>query len=147
TLGFLHDALNHLWQTTAFAAVTALFALAFRNTSANTRFWLWMAASLKFLAPFSALVWVGRHLGWSAATPATLPWSFAIDEVSRPFAHPGVIVSGGPALAGAGIERWVVWIWDIGAIAVLAQWVLRWIRLRRVVGSMSPVTDVHTIAI
>src|SRR3954453_12695520 len=91
TAGLLHDILDHLWQTTAFAVAVALLTLAFRSTRAQTRFWLWMAASLKFLIPFSPLVWVGKHLGWSAATPSTLPWSFAIDEFSRPFAHPSIV--------------------------------------------------------
>jgi uncharacterized protein (TIGR03435 family) len=148
TVGFLHDVLDHLWQTTAFAAAVALFGLAFRSTSARARFWLWMAASLKFLAPFGALVWAGRHLGWSAATPATLPWSFAIDEISRPFAQPRVIIAAGaPTLAGASMERWLACIWAAGAAVVLAHWALRWMRLRRVVGRMSPVTDSRTAAI
>lgn len=138
----IHDILDHLWQTTAFAAAIALLALAFRNTSARARFWLWIAASVKFIVPFGALVWIGRHLGWSAASPATLPWTFTIDEFTRPFAQPRVIVAtGAPALAGAGIERWILLIWAAGAVAVMTHWLLRWIRLRRAIGCMTPLHD------
>jgi hypothetical protein len=88
----------------------------------------------------------------SAATPATLPWSFAIDRFSRPFAHPGVIAATGAApraapLAGGGMERWMPLIWTAGAIAVLAHWVAQWARVRRMVGRMSPVTEARVPAI
>jgi len=139
-LSLIHDVFDHLWQTTAFAAVIVALAPAFRTARARTRFALWMAASLKFLVPFGALVWVGKHLGWSAASPSTLPWSFVIDELSRPFAQPGVISAVGAApLAGRAVGPWLVWIWLAGAMVVLAHWVTRWLRLRRQVGQMLPV--------
>ena len=40
---------NHLWQSTVFAAVAALLTLLLRKNHARTRYWLWLAASLKFL--------------------------------------------------------------------------------------------------
>ena len=43
------DLLNHLWQSTAFAAAAAALALLLRDKRAAVRFWVWMAASLKFL--------------------------------------------------------------------------------------------------
>jgi bla regulator protein blaR1 len=132
TVGFIHEVLDHLWQTTAFAATVAALAFAFRTARARTQCALWMTASVKFLVPFSTLVWAGRHLGWSAATPATLPWSSAIDGWSRPFAQPAVIAAGaGPQLSGAGMQHWIAWIWFAGAMIVLAQWFVRWARLRR----------------
>ena len=50
---------NHLWQSTLFAAAMAALSLAFRNNHARTRYALWLAASLKFLVPFSMLVSIG----------------------------------------------------------------------------------------
>jgi beta-lactamase regulating signal transducer with metallopeptidase domain len=50
---------NHLWQSTVFAAVVALTTMAMRRNSARLRYWLWLAASLKFLIPFSVLVNLG----------------------------------------------------------------------------------------
>ena len=37
-----------------------LLTLLFRNNSASIRYWLWFAASLKFLLPFSLLAALGR---------------------------------------------------------------------------------------
>ena len=140
--------LDHLWQTTAFAAAIALLTLAFRTTKARTRFWLWMASSLKFLVPFSALVWAGEHLGWSGATPSALPWSFAIDDLGRPFTRSGAIVATvSPSLTAAGVERWILWAWLAGATTVLAYWLVQWARLRRSIGRMSPITDTRVVEI
>ena len=47
---------NHLWQSTVFAAVAGLLTLVLRKNHAGARYWLWMAASIKFLLPFSLLV-------------------------------------------------------------------------------------------
>ena len=47
---------NHLWQSTIFAAMAALLALALRNHQARVRHWLWMVASVKFLIPFALLI-------------------------------------------------------------------------------------------
>ena len=52
--------LDHLWQSTLVAGLIALLALIFRNNSAGVRYWLWFAASLKFLLPFSLLAEIGR---------------------------------------------------------------------------------------
>ena len=49
---------NHLWQSTLFAGAVAILALAFRNNRAHVRCWLWLAASVKFLIPFGALLWI-----------------------------------------------------------------------------------------
>lgn len=46
---------NHLWQSTLFAAVAALLALLLRKDRANARYWLWLVSSLKFLFPFALL--------------------------------------------------------------------------------------------
>ena len=48
-----HELLNHLWQSTVFAAAVGLLSSAFRRNGAHTRYWLWFVASCKFLIPFS----------------------------------------------------------------------------------------------
>ena len=50
---------NHLWQSTLFAVVAGLLTLMLRKNQARARYWIWMAASLKFLIPFSLLVGIG----------------------------------------------------------------------------------------
>jgi hypothetical protein len=59
---------NHLWQSTLFAGLAALVALALRKNHARVRYQLWLAASLKFLIPFALLIRLGGHL----ATPYRL---------------------------------------------------------------------------
>jgi hypothetical protein len=36
--------MNHLWQSTVFAAVAGLLTLALRSNRAETRYWVWFAA-------------------------------------------------------------------------------------------------------
>jgi len=49
------SAADHIWQSTLFAGGMGLLTLALSRNSAGARFWLWFAASLKFLVPFAAL--------------------------------------------------------------------------------------------
>ena len=55
---------NHIWQSTLFACAIALLTLAFRDNRARVRYWLWLAASLKFLIPFSPLMTIGTRIAW-----------------------------------------------------------------------------------
>ena len=76
---------NHLWQSTLFVVAAGLLTLILRKNHARARYWLWLAASVKFLIPFSLLVSIGSHLAWSrsfAGTKAGL--YFAMEEVSQP---------------------------------------------------------------
>src|SRR5581483_11985090 len=56
---------NHLWQSTLIAVAAGLLTLLLRKHNARARYWLWLAASLKFLVPFSLLVALGDRLSWS----------------------------------------------------------------------------------
>src|SRR5207244_1058213 len=60
---------NHLWQSTLFAAIIALATLAFRRNRASVRHALWLAASMKFLVPFAALIALGGAFGARARPP------------------------------------------------------------------------------
>ena len=51
--------LNHLWQSTLFATAAWVLALLFRHHSASVRYWIWFAASIKFLLPFTLLTALG----------------------------------------------------------------------------------------
>ena len=50
---------NHLWQSTLFCCVVALLMRMLRRNRAALRHGLWLAASVKFLVPFSLLVSIG----------------------------------------------------------------------------------------
>jgi bla regulator protein blaR1 len=78
---------NHLWQSTLFAAVAGMLALSLRNNHARLRHWLWMAASVKFLVPFSLIVGIGGYVGQSLAPRAAAPRIPAVAvEIAQPFA-------------------------------------------------------------
>ena len=51
--------LDHLWQSTLFALPLGALTLLLRRHAASLRFWVWFAASVKFLVPFSVLMAMG----------------------------------------------------------------------------------------
>ena len=63
---------DHLWQSSLFALAAGLLTLALRRNAARIRFWLWFAASLKFLVPFTALVFLGDDWRGYAGAAAVL---------------------------------------------------------------------------
>src|SRR5258707_2149188 len=80
---------NHIWQSTLFAILIGFLMLILRKNHARVRYWLWLAASLKFLIPFSLLVGMGSHLAWSRGAPRTkASLYFAMEQVSQPFTQP-----------------------------------------------------------
>ena len=78
---------NHLWQSTVVAAIVWLLAWALRRNHARARYWVWMAASVKFLLPFSLLTSAGEWLRSFFATPivAKPALASAIEQIARPF--------------------------------------------------------------
>src|SRR5438270_4007844 len=78
---------NHLWQSTLCVGVVWLLALALKKNRAAVRYWLWLAASVKFLIPFSLLVSIGSQFEWrTVPSVAWAQWSGVVDRVSLPFA-------------------------------------------------------------
>jgi bla regulator protein blaR1 len=128
---------NHLWQSTLFVAVVALLVLAFRSNRAGTRYGLWLAASLKFMIPFSLLIDLGSYLS-SFRSPygSSSLASMTIVQLNQPFnsqsaalvAHSSVATAGSlPALSR--FAPWLLVVWLAGTLAVLAVWLIRWIRV------------------
>src|SRR5690348_10078707 len=81
---------NHLWQSTLFAVAAGLLTLALRKQHARIRYWLWLAASVKFLLPFSLLTSLGSYFAWSRASAVTTTPGlyFAVEQISQPFSEP-----------------------------------------------------------
>ena len=73
------DLLDHLWQSTLFTAAVWLITRAMRANAARVRYWLWFAASVKFLVPISVLVSVGERFAWRT-TPTAAPAGAAVIE-------------------------------------------------------------------
>lgn len=137
----MNDLLNHLWQSTAFAAVIAIACLALRSNHARVRFRLWLAASLKFLIPFSLLVSLGDRLDVAAANPPLA--ATTVERISATYA-PAQMLAAVPAGAAAGQSpHWLLAlgvIWVIGAAFVLGRWLRQWLRLRASMRSGKPLS-------
>ena len=54
--------LHHLWQSTLFTMAAWALTLVLRQQRARVRYWVWLAASYKFLVPFSLLTSVGAEV-------------------------------------------------------------------------------------
>jgi len=132
---------NHLWQSTLVGAVVALLTLALRDNRAQVRYWLWLAASVKFLAPFAVLVAVGRRLEWRSATVETQPaMTLFMDAVAQPFAQAplrAVAASSTRSVStdGAILPLVLLAIWGAGCVLMLLTWWVRWRRLAAVVSA------------
>ncbi len=138
----LPSVLNHVWQSTIFAVLAGLLALAFRKSQAQTRYWIWLAASLKFLVPFSLLVTIGSHVEWRTARAVAWPeWPLAIQQVSRPLITPVVLTHNAaveqPAAAFT-IPDLVLLAWGCGLIAVLFFYWRRWGLIRLALEQAAP---------
>ena len=84
---------NHVWQSTLFAAAAWLLTLALRKNRAAVRYQLWLAASVKFLIPFSLLVGAGSQFAWRTSPAMGLaPVARALNQISQPFALPAEVV-------------------------------------------------------
>lgn len=123
---------NHLWQSTLFAGVVGILALMLRSNRASTRYWLWLAASAKFLVPFAALVAVGRQL--------PLSWLPRSSEPAATIVIAALFPSSASQTAVAPYELFLLSTWLLGAMAVFARWSWRWRQLSTVERNATPMT-------
>jgi beta-lactamase regulating signal transducer with metallopeptidase domain len=123
---------NHLWQSTVFAAVAWLLTLALRKNRAAIRYGLWLAASVKFLVPFSLLVSAGGQFGWRAtAAVGPVPVSHVVNQISKPFTLPSEAVPAVSAAApSSSVPVLLFGIWLCGFAASAAVWLGFWWRYR-----------------
>jgi beta-lactamase regulating signal transducer with metallopeptidase domain len=129
--------LDHLWQSTLFAAVVALSVPLFRKQRAAIRFWLWFAASMKFLFPFALLTIAARHIFAMAAPAIAAPVLSAI----RPVAAPIAAIAGPiaiPAAVHITTVDLVITAWAAGAISIALIFLSRWLDLRATLHEASP---------
>ena len=145
---------NHLWQSTIFAAAVALLTLAFRRHGAHVRYGLWLAASVKFLIPFSMLLWLGTQIELVPIERSGQTMVGVLDAVAQPFTQPDLTrVSPrgrpvppppqNPVLALA--MRGFAIAWPIGSLGVLLVWAVRWRRMSRIVRAAPAITSGATL--
>src|SRR5262249_1003944 len=125
---------NHLWQSTLFAGGVWLLSMLLRNNRAGVRYWLWLAASVKFLAPFSMVLPLGAALsglpaGRAVASAAPPAMSQAVDRLAQPFDERWLAAPQDPQ---GGVDWLIVELfagWTAGFTAIA---VTRWRAWRRI---------------
>lgn len=146
---FWHDSwtaalVNHLWQSTVVAAAAWLLTLALRKNPAWVRYWIWMAASVKFLVPFSLLIAAGARLAPVFAAPiATRPSLAALaQQIEQPFPQVEYFTGAGHVAAVANHGDWLPLLlatgWLCGALLVMARILHGWLRVRAALRKASP---------
>lgn len=126
--------LDHLWQSTLFAGAIALSMPLFRRQAAALRFWLWFAASMKFLFPFALLMMLGRRLLSMAAPAMARPVLAVIRPATVPFA-----TLEAPAPAHLPIMDLALIAWSAGLAAIALICLSRWLDLRALLKDATPV--------
>ena len=134
---------NHLWQSTLFAGIAGLLTLLLSNNRAHARYCLWLAASAKFLIPFSLFVAAGSQIGRQAAmAPALSGVPAIIEQVHEPFG-PEVPFKPVPARRSPQAASFLlpaIWgLWAAGSGVLVLSWWRQWRRLRAVIRAASPV--------
>ncbi|HEY2859575.1 MAG TPA: M56 family metallopeptidase, partial [Terracidiphilus sp.] len=120
---------NHLWQSTLVACAAGALVMLLRSSEARLRHAIWMAASLKFLVPFSLLVAVGAQLATRRVgqTPEA-PLVTTVLQIGQPFAA-GMTMHANPASR----FPWALalgLLWAAGTVVTLTTWTVRWLRVR-----------------
>ena len=136
---------DHLWQSTLVAAAAGLLTLALRNNSARVRYSLWLAASLKFLIPFSLLVAVGSQFSWRHLSAAPASGTVLIQEFGQPFTQTSPLTrAAGPIAASTSQIHWLpvlLGLWLVGFLVVLGLWAARWWRVAAAIRESTPLTE------
>jgi beta-lactamase regulating signal transducer with metallopeptidase domain len=132
--------LNHLWQSTLCLGAAGALTLLLRENAAAARYRIWLAASVKFLLPFAALVGLGHELVPVRVTTlqsVVPPAAFLVQQVAAPF------TAGAQPLQAVTV-RWpsagelAAMAWGLGMLLVAGTWWVRWHRLRRLVCEARP---------
>jgi len=132
------ELMAHLWQSTLVIGVVWLMTLALRGNRARVRYWLWKAASIKFLIPFSWLVSLGAQFEWRSAPAIAQPAAtFAMEEILAP---PLVTASmSAPTSDPTAMWPWVLAaVWVIGLVVVLFWWWRQWASVRTALRQARP---------
>ncbi len=138
---------DHLWQSTLLAAAVALVALVLRKHSAQLRYALWLAASLKFLVPFSLLVTLGSQFSWRHVPIVPSAGTYAVEFVSQPFTQPVPLTHAAVSVptAYSQFEHWglllLLGLWGIGSAIVVLIWIRRWRRIASSIRDSVPLTE------
>ena len=124
---------DHLWQSSVCVVLALLLSGFLKKNRAAVRYWLWLAASVKFLIPFSLLVSLGSQLGWRtapAAVSAQPQWSSVVEDIGRPFAVSAPAIRAVTASPSNSLPAILFGVWIIGFVVSIAFWFRAWRQMR-----------------
>src|SRR5262249_17796337 len=122
---------NHIWQSTLWAGVMWALSVALRKNRAAVRYWLWLAASVKFLIPFSLFVGIGSPLGSATfSSTAPLQGSVVVGYISVPFPVSAPVRQGAASTAVDLVPTILFGIWFCGFSVSVLFWLRCWNRMR-----------------
>ena len=137
---------DHLWQSTIFAALAALLAALLRHERAQVRYWVWLAASLKFLVPFAALVALGTHINWlPVAMSGPQQTLTVLQTLSQPYslAEFDLGATSASTVASSVLIRKLPLVllgaWFAGFAWCAVEWLLRWRQLNAMIRCAVPI--------
>ncbi len=142
---------NHLWQSTLVMLVAGLLTLVLKRNQARTRYWVWMAASLKLLVPFSVLAAIGDWIRPANVAPIESP-QIASDlmKMAHPFLQNSgsfaVAFSGSAAVAPPGqnhggyLPEILAAVWLFGLLLLVLRWSRAWWAIRAMVRAASRIS-------
>lgn len=145
--------IDHLLESTVFALLMGQLTLIFANNRASVRYGLWLAASVKFLIPFSAIVAAGSFLRWDTAPSVALDLprlmsdavpDFTLADLALPAPlvdatlAPLAALPAAPGIAGLDPGSIALGAWLVGCGLLLCHWIEQWLYLRAVRKASTP---------
>jgi bla regulator protein blaR1 len=136
--------LNHLLQSTLFAAAAALLTLFFRKNHARVRYALWLAASIKFLVLFSLFIAIGSSIDFSRQQSVSIaqPALTFVEDISQPFDSANSLRAI-PVAAKPGWSHFIwmpaIAMWLVGCLVFLAFYLAKGRRIRALVTQALPI--------
>jgi len=128
-----------------FVITAGLLTLVLRKNHARVRYWLWLAASVKFLIPFSLLVALGSYLsGAHTAAGSNAAFYIAVEEISQPFTQPTMPVIPQVAVSTALTQllpALLAVVWLCGFLVVIFHWYFRWRRISAAIRKSAPLQE------
>lgn len=127
----------HLWQSTLVLVAAWGLTLACRRNAAAIRYWIWFAASAKFLVPLALLQQLGDQVGRTLPDPLAVAPSLieAANAMFIPSVPRGISDGMAPQIVAVAIA-----IWTLGAAMLCLRWFLQWRSVRSMLESSSQVS-------
>ena len=132
---------NHLWQSSCFGLLASLLAFMLRGNSPKVRYWVWLAASLKFLVPWVLLVNLGSLVPWPghrAASVATATLPDTLVQIAEPFSPNPYAAVRTQAQTHWGVTALAL-LWAAGFIAIAFTRCRSWYSVRAMLRAGTPV--------